>query len=149
MKLKIFQSTVLGMLLCACGSPEKQPDQAADFKASPKPVAEQTVKTLEIGAAAGVVPGHPARQDDRHGRGRPGAGLARPAGPRRQGKTSAWGMLLSMTASSRSQSSGADWMLCHSCSISIMFSPLRRRPCGPRVSFWIVLYRVVIVSVQV
>lgn len=52
MKLHIFQSMVLGMLLCACSSPEKQADQAAEFKANPKPVAEQTVKTLEIGAAA-------------------------------------------------------------------------------------------------
>lgn len=52
MKLNIFQSTVLGLLLCACGSPEKQPEQAAIFKADPKPVAEREVKTLEIGAIA-------------------------------------------------------------------------------------------------
>ena len=52
MKLNIFQSLTLGILLSACGSPEKQPDQAAEFKANPRPVAEQTVKTLEIGATA-------------------------------------------------------------------------------------------------
>ncbi len=52
MKLNIFQSLTLGMLLSACGSPEKQPEQAEVFKANPKPVAERTVKTLEIGAAA-------------------------------------------------------------------------------------------------
>ena len=52
MKLHIFQSAVLGMLLCTCSSPEKQPEQAAIFKADPKPVAERVVKTLEIGAAA-------------------------------------------------------------------------------------------------
>ena len=52
MKLHIFQSLTLGLLLCACSSPEKPAEQVADFKANPKPVAEQTVKTLEIGATA-------------------------------------------------------------------------------------------------
>ena len=52
MKLNIFQSFTLGILLSACGSPEKQAEQAEVFKANPKPVAEQTVKTLEIGATA-------------------------------------------------------------------------------------------------
>ena len=52
MKLHIFQSMVLGTLLCACSSPEKQAEQADVFKANPRPVAEQTVKTLEIGATA-------------------------------------------------------------------------------------------------
>ena len=52
MKLNIFQSLTLGILLSACGSPEKQAEQAEVFKANPKPVTEQTVKTLEIGATA-------------------------------------------------------------------------------------------------